>query len=302
MLADSLCGINNNKMPVDSLPREVLLARTKAQFFFQFGAMGAILTYLGLFLTDRGFDFLEIGFVYTMLMVSMSVGSFTMVIVADALGQHTLCVTVGMTLGVCVMCTLPYFCRNDDLGTTLIIVAVSQFFWSGSRPILDAAVIRALAADDAGDAAVAHALAADSGSEPKPLSETAPLLPASESDKPIAPADAEAPAPAPREGFAEQRLWGCISYGLAALIVGLLVDETSLDIGAALFGVYGAFGLGATVCAARLPMADLALPPPASASKAGTPPPAWHAPLAAASEILAVPSMCPFLLFALVAG
>ena len=219
MLADSLCGINNNKMPVDSLPREVLLARTKAQFFFQFGAMGAILTYLGLFLTDRGFDFLEIGFVYTMLMVSMSVGSFTMVIVADALGQHTLCVTVGMTLGVCVMCTLPYFCRNDDLGTTLIIVAVSQFFWSGSRPILDAAVIRALAADDAGDA--------DSGREPKPLSETAPLLPASESDKPIAPADAEAPAPAPREGFAEQRLWGCISYGLAALIVGLLNGRTT---------------------------------------------------------------------------
>ena len=85
--------------PAPVLSREAVLARTKALFFFQFGASGALLTYFALFLANRGLGTLRIGVTFTVLMAATACGSFALTTAADALGAHRALATGGIALG-----------------------------------------------------------------------------------------------------------------------------------------------------------------------------------------------------------
>lgn len=124
--------------------RRSLYPRLAVYYFFHFGALGALLPFLGPYLEARGLDAGQVGLVFGLMMGARIIVPTLWGLLADRLGRPVLVVRVGTFSA---FACFALFARAAAPAATIAAMALFAVFWAAALPQFEATTLEHLGVD-----------------------------------------------------------------------------------------------------------------------------------------------------------
>lgn len=125
-------------------PEHVARLRSRARLMYaaRFAQQGVCLSYLGIFLVSQDLAMMNVGLIYTILMGSMMLGSFTLPVLADRRQKHRVLALSALIIGTVSYFGLLFVGEHQRWYVSAVLIAFGSFWNGGFGPLVDAAVFQ----------------------------------------------------------------------------------------------------------------------------------------------------------------